>query len=206
MKIYSRTLFLYFILVQLISQSIPVKSVYAFTETDSNEIIEIQNKGLSKQEIEFIDINLLGYTIPICSDKGKKLEFHSVEEEAQYLGDYKFHVSGKTHLGRISSSGITCKAIEYRTKRSNHTDFALFWIEFLNNFGGSYEIIGGRHASAYAMYRLVYPDKYIQYISVYPHSSGAIVLSTGAMPTEESWIREILIIMMGESGLLPPER
>jgi hypothetical protein len=121
------------------------------------------------------------------------------------IGKHDITYQGKEYLGRLSGEvQLTCKVMEFRTKRSNYTDFLFLWTDFLEKFNGSYLLVEGNHGVPYGLYRLVYPDKYVQYIAVYFHSAGSLQLSVGSLPRDEKFTRQALLIMMKNSGLGRP--
>ncbi|NJK53699.1 MAG: hypothetical protein HC936_14470 [Leptolyngbyaceae cyanobacterium SU_3_3] len=158
----------------------------------------------SNKKPDFSNITVRGYTIPVCTDSGVALKETSVEDLV-YLGRHDVAYRAKQYLGRLTGGvQLTCKVTEFRTKRSNYTDFLFLWTDYLGKFGGSYRLVEGTHGAPYGLYRLVYPDKWVQYIAVYFHSAGGLQLSVGSFPRDEKFARDALVIMMGNSGLGRP--
>jgi len=160
-------------------------------------------KGNNKKP-SFANVTVQGYTIPVCTESGVALKRNSFKDTLR-IGKYTIAHQGNEYLGRWSALKITCKVMEFRTERSNYLDFRLLWSDFLKNFSGSYVLAEGQGSDEpYALYRLVYPDKYVQYIAVYFQPAGSLQLSVGSFPRDEKLSRQTLIIMMTESGLGRP--
>jgi hypothetical protein len=181
-------------------------AVAQVTEKVSNSTSLSQAKPIkgNNKEPSFVNVTVQRRSIPVCTDSGVALERDSFKDTLR-IGRYAIAHQGNEYLGRWSVLKITCKVMEFRTERSNYLDFRLLWSNFLKNFRGSYDLVEGEPSDGpYALYRLVYPDKYVQYIAVYFQPAGSLQISVGSFPRDEKLSRQTLILMMTESGLGRP--
>jgi hypothetical protein len=172
--------------------------------SNSTLISQAKPTKLSGKKPDFADVTVRGYTIPVCTDSGVALKETSVEDLV-YLGKHDVAYRAKQYLGRLTGGiQLTCKVTEFRTKRSNYTDFLFLWTDYLEKFEGSYLLVEGTHGAPYGLYRFVYPDKWVQYIAVYFHSAGGLQVSVGSFPRDEKFARDALMLMIGNSKLGRP--
>jgi len=174
------------------------KDIHQSNQTDVLDTIRWNSKGA-----DFAAVTVQGYTIPVCTESGVALEQNSFNDTL-YIGNYAIAHQGNEYLGRLSVLQIICKVMEFRTERSNYTDFLLVWQNFLENFNATFVLAEGRLDGPYALYRLVYPDSYVQYIAVYSQPAGSLQLSVGSFPRDEELSRQSIVLMMAESGLGRP--
>lgn len=140
----------------------------------------------------------------MCTELGVALEQNSFNDTL-YIGSCAIVHQGNEYLGRLPALQITCKVMEFRTERSNYLDFLLLWQNFLENFDGTFVLAEGRVDGPYTLYRLVYPDSYVQYIAVYSQPAGSLQLSVGSFPGDEEPSRQLILLMMAESELGRPD-